>query len=96
MEQEQSLNQESRLPCNCQVCGGKCPNCRMHGCGMCPYCQKTRCPICPMCAGQQEPFMGQEMIQNTANKFNLTFDRFVLILILILVGYISWSHYNKY
>jgi hypothetical protein len=95
MEQEQSTNQTSQIPCNCPACGGQCPRCRMEGCGMCPYCQKTRCPVCPMCVRQQEPFVGQETLQKTVNKLNLTFDRVVLLLILLLVGYIAYRHYGS-
>ena len=93
MEQEHSVKQEAQMPCNCPICKGQCPKCRMEGCGMCPYCMQTRCPLCPMCAAQRESFIGQETMQKTMNM--MTFDRIILLLILILVGYIAWSHYNE-
>ncbi|QKF94096.1 hypothetical protein QKU48_gp0638 [Fadolivirus algeromassiliense] len=94
MEQEQTPNQEQQT-CGCQICGGQCPKCRMEGCGMCPFCQRTRCPVCPLCAAQQEPFIGQETLQRTVNRFNLTFERVALFLILLLVAYVAWKHYNE-
>ncbi len=91
MNPEQEYKQNAQ--CNCPVCAGKCPLCASEGCGMCPYCKNTRCPMCPMCANQYEQFIGQETITEAASR--LTFDRVLLILILVLVAYIAWSHYRE-
>ncbi|ARF11404.1 hypothetical protein Klosneuvirus_1_261 [Klosneuvirus KNV1] len=79
--------------CSCPMCRGQCQWCSKSGCGMCSHCKNTRCPLCPYCAKtdiQNEPFTMTEKI-----KLNLTFDRFLLFIILILVGYIAWKHYRE-
>jgi len=79
--------------CSCSVCQGQCQWCSKSGCGMCPHCKNTRCPLCPYCIQKEikgEPFNVTDKI-----KLNLTFDRFLLVIILILVGYIAWKHYRE-
>lgn len=79
--------------CLCSTCRGQCKWCSSSGCGMCQHCKNKRCPLCPYCAKEDiitEPFNVTDKI-----KLNLTFDRFLLFVILILVGYIAWKQYRE-
>ncbi|ARF09505.1 hypothetical protein Indivirus_1_128 [Indivirus ILV1] len=103
MESTTEINQNQK-PCNCQcpclACqmsechrcdGGKC-GCRFHhwrhgrGCGRCPFCHAGRHQQCPY---------AKQVLEGYDSPSFLTFNRVMLILILILVIYIAFDHYKK-
>lgn len=88
--------EQQQLPCNCPVCKGQCPRCNKMGCGMCKFCTHTRCPVCPQCATMLESLHETEH-QHMKHKmpFHMTFERVILLLILILAGYVAWKHYKE-
>jgi len=94
---QQQPQTENQPQCNCSICGGQCPRCRMMGCGMCNNCKNTRCPLCPQCANMVKNIEGydstEEQVVKPKHKF-VTFDRTILILILLLITYIAWKHYK--
>lgn len=79
--------------CSCKICNGSCQWCNKSGCGMCSYCKDIRCPLCPFCIQQDIIYNPVDVTEKI--KLNLTFDRFLLSIILILVGYIAWKQYHR-
>ena len=97
-EQKTENQQHNQQQCGCPMCGGQCPRCRMMGCGMCQNCKNKRCPLCPNCANMVDNIEGYESTEEQINKSPtnfITFDRFVLILIFLLISYIAWKHYKE-
>lgn len=80
---------EEQLQCRCPVCKGQCPRCLAEGCGICHHCRKHGVRQCPRCAALLEGYSMTEL------KDSLSFDRVMLILILVLVSYIAYKHYQE-
>lgn len=83
---------EEEQKCICPVCRGGCRRCMMGGCGMCPYC-RNRGGVCPQCAAVLEGYSLSEMKDTVVG--GITFDRVVMILILLLVIYLAYKHYQE-
>ncbi len=103
MESKPEMKQEKvQIGCPCQGCGmGLCGGCRMYGCGGCPYRRRRGCGRCRFCLGGRQrecPFQGVTNIgamEYFDGSSMLSFDRVLLILILILVIYVAFKHYNN-
>jgi len=77
------------VTCSCPVCQGQCPRCLNSGCGLCHHCRRRGAQQCPLCAKAVEGYSMGEF------KSSLSFDRVLLILILIFVSYIAYKHYQE-
>ena len=96
-ESEMEYKQEQLIAkCDCPVCGGRCPRCNVLGCGLCANCKHTRCPLCPQCTAVLEGYDSNEKQSIIPkSRFNMTFERGILLLILALISYIAWKHYKE-
>jgi hypothetical protein len=84
--ESQVVNIQKVNNCMCPKCKSNCPRCRTVGCGMCHMCRRRGCSKCPQCAN---------MWNRSLLPFNLSLNRIILILILILVAYIALKHYRR-
>ena len=88
--------EETQSKCTCPVCKGGCQRCMLGGCGMCPYCKSGRSPLCPQCAQVLESYTFSNMTEmKDSVTSRLSFDRIVMILVLLLVLYVAYKHFQE-